>query len=315
MKNRPEDINISVVIPVFNRADVISRAIQSALNQTFPPAEIIVIDDGSMDNTADVVQQFGEAVTYLYQTNAGPSVARNLGITSAKGNYIAFLDSDDEWMPVKLEKQIELIRELNADVVITNSVYYDDVDTGKSTFSRSQFSDILSNNDGKLLDCFTILVEQNFIHLSTVLARKSCFENAGLFDESMKIAEDTDLWLRLSSSYSFGIITEPLAKRDDRPDKLSGNVKKEYMGRIYLLNKLLKRSSGLEREKRKLISQRRGLICGRLLSLNLQTNGVGSAMKTLFKTNIKSFFSKEFYRGFYWNQKENRSSTKINKHG
>jgi len=307
VKNRAEDINISVVIPVFNRADIVSRAIESVLNQTLQPSEVIVIDDGSMDNTAEMVQQFGEAVTYLYQTNAGPSVARNLGITSANGNYIAFLDSDDEWMRNKLEKQVELIRDLNADVVITNSVYYDDANTGKSTFSRSQFSDILSKKNGKLIDCFAMLVDQNFIHLSTVLARKSSLENAGLFDESMKIAEDTDLWLRLSSNFSFGIITEPLAKRDDRPDKLSGNVKKEYMGRIYLLNKLLKRNVGLEKAKQKIVSQRRSFISGRLLSLNLQSNGVGSALKTLLQTNIPSFFSKEFYRGFYWNQKESRN--------
>ncbi|TVR15931.1 MAG: glycosyltransferase family 2 protein [Balneolaceae bacterium] len=309
MKNVPEDINISVVIPVFNRDDVISRAIKSVLNQTLPPTEIIVVDDGSMDNTADIVQQFGEEVTYLYQTNAGPSIARNLGITSASGNYIAFLDSDDEWMADKLEKQVEIIRDLKADIVITNSVYFDDTGSGNTAFSRSEFSDILSKNNGKLLDCFTMLLEQNFIHLSTVLVRKSCLENADLFDETMKIAEDTDLWLRLSSNYSFGIITKTLAKRDDRPDKLSGNIQKEYMGRIYLLNKLLKRNTELDSAKRKKVSQRRDLILGRLLSLNFQANGVGSALKALLLTNFSSFFSKEFYRGFYWNQKENRNSS------
>ncbi|MCC5940052.1 MAG: glycosyltransferase family 2 protein [Balneolaceae bacterium] len=305
-----DQINISVIIPTYNRADVLGRAIRSALNQTLPPVEIIVIDDGSTDSTAELFNDFGDDVIYIKQSNNGPAKARNNGIKQSSGNYIAFLDSDDEWMPEKLEKQVEVIRGSGAEVVISDSIYFDPDKHALTMFSKTRFSDLLGRSDGKLLDCFSLLVEQNFIHLSSIVIKKSCFEKAGYFDESMKVAEDTDLWLRLSHYFPFGIINEPLTKRDDRADKLSGDRVKEYRGRIYLFNKFIRNTEGLSQSKKEEIKARRNFISGRLLNVTLHNSGAGAAFKALFRMNPASVFSKNFYRGYYWNQKEYRSSVK-----
>lgn len=303
-----EEINISVIIPTYNRAKVLPRAIHSALNQTSPPFEVIVVDDGSTDNTYEVLSRFGDDIICIQQENGGPAKARNRGIENSTGNWIAFLDSDDEWLPEKLEKQVDLLKNTGGNVAISNSVYFDIPDSSITTFSKARFSDLLFESDGSLLDCFSLLVEQNFIHLSSVIVNKSCLDSTGYFDETMKVAEDTDLWLRLSNQNLFGIISEPLAQRDTLPDKLSGNKEKEYRGRIYLFNKFLHNSEDLPDSKRKEIIARRNFINGRLVGLKLHFTGIGSALNTLLRLNLTSLFSKQFYKGYLWNRKEARNA-------
>ena len=299
-----EQIKISVIIPTYNRADVVGRAILSALKQTYTPFEIIVIDDGSSDKTAETVRKFSNSVTYVEQKNSGPASARNNGIQRSTGNYIAFLDSDDEWMPDKLEKQIELINSKHAQVVITNSLFKNRSNSAETTFSKSLFSDLLNRFDSELTDCFPLLIEQNFIHLSTLLVQKSCLLEVGYFDEGMPVAEDTDLWLRLAFKYKFGIITTPLAIRDDRPDKLSGNKQKEYSGRLYMFSKFLRSEADLSSEKKDLIRQRQYFIRGRFMNSLFQKSDYVSLLKNIFSTNPAYLTSKYFYKGYYWNSKE-----------
>ena len=104
----PDPIKISVIIPTFNRAFLVKRAIQSVLNQSFQPYEIIVIDDGSIDGTGELIKTEFPLIKYIWQQNSGISHARNLGIQKSQGNWLAFLDSDDEWLPKKLEMQTRI---------------------------------------------------------------------------------------------------------------------------------------------------------------------------------------------------------------
>ena len=123
MRTQKDRMTVSAVIPAYNSGESIARAIESVLCQTYPADEIIVVDDGSTDNTAEMVQSFGERVIFIRQENAGASVARNTGIQAARFDWIAFLDADDEWVPEKLRLQVELLQR-HPELVWTMSNYF-----------------------------------------------------------------------------------------------------------------------------------------------------------------------------------------------
>jgi glycosyltransferase involved in cell wall biosynthesis len=190
---------VSVILPTHNRAEFLHHAIESALKQTFKDLEIIVVDDNSTDNTVDVVKRFEDRrIEYIRENaNKGPSAARNTGISASKGKYLAFLDDDDEWVPDKLKKQIELLDKCPQNIC---GVYSNRLVLDKSTnriISTGPNADKLSGN---LL--YQLLIGSP-IHTSTVLLRKSCFDEVGLFDETMSYMEDRDLWIRLSLKWDF----------------------------------------------------------------------------------------------------------------
>lgn len=202
---------VSVIIPTYNRVASVTRAIDSVLDQTYKNHEIIVVDDGSTDATAKVLQQkYSDRIHYIYQANAGAAAARNTGIRASRHELIAFLDSDDYWLPRKLEVQVPLMA--NEGVVLSFSNWW----YGKDSSGRDYFSQIgLSfGSDPSILDCpVRTLVRKggSGVLTSATLCRKSIIRRVGGFDERMRIYEDTRMWLRLSFEGKFAVTSEPLA--------------------------------------------------------------------------------------------------------
>jgi glycosyltransferase involved in cell wall biosynthesis len=204
-------VPISVIIPTYDRAGPVTRAIDSVLAQTYSNFEIIVVDDGSTDNTRDVLnERYGDRIRYVYQTNKGPAVARNAGIAASSYDLVAFLDSDDYWLPRKLEVQVPLMA--NEGVVLSFTNWWH----GKDSSGRDYFSQIgLSfGSDPAIIDCpLGIMARRrgSGVLTSVTLCRKSAIRRLGGFDEYLKIYEDTRMWLRLAMEGKFAVSSEPLA--------------------------------------------------------------------------------------------------------
>lgn len=223
---------VSVIIPTHNRAAFLKKAIDSVLGQSCRDYELVVVDDGSSDGTAELLASYGDRIISVRQENRGPSAARNLGIARARGEFIAFLDSDDWWHPDKLALQLCAMEEEPGFLIShTQEVWYT---TGRLLPQKKKHR----KYHGDIFDrCLPICS----VSLSTVMARRELFERVGLFDESLPCCEDYDLWLRVSVTHPFLLIDEALTFKDGgRRDQLSYLYR---MGmdryRIYALNKVL----------------------------------------------------------------------------
>ncbi len=194
---------VSVVIPAYNAERFVAKAIDSVLNQTYRDYEIIVVDDGSTDNTLEVLKSYGDKVRYVRQSNKGASAARNTGIRHANGKYIAFLDADDVWFSQKLEKQVKVLDERPEFGLVYSNVEFPSRQNG---VVQTQF-DLKRPYSGKIL---SKLIVMNAIPTSTVVARKECFEKVGLFDESLVASEDHDMWIRIATRYDATYLEDPL---------------------------------------------------------------------------------------------------------
>ena len=221
---------VTVVIPTYNRQSLLVRCIDSVLAQSKLATEIIVVDDGSMDNTERLMRSVYPKVTLLSQENQGVSAARNTGIRKAVTPWIAFLDSDDRWLPDKLEKQMEALVE-NAEYRICHTeerwIY-----KGKE---RPVAPDYRKKDGWIFSDC----LPRCSISPSTALIHQSVFDEVGLFDESLPACEDYDLWLRICSRMPVLLVDEPLInKHGGHEDQLSAQWGlDEY--RIRALEKIL----------------------------------------------------------------------------
>lgn len=202
---------VSVIIPTYNRANLLPRAIKSVLNQTYKDFELIIVDDGSTDNTKKVVEEFQKKdprIKYIWQKNSGGEARpRNMGIRHSKGEYIAFLDSDDEWLPEKLEKQVKL---LNGDKK-TGLVYTNAKILRNSKYSEKTIFELINPKRGIIYKDLFLNRDRHFIPTLTVIVRKNIFEKVGYFDEKLKFAPDYDLWLRIAKHTYVDYIDEVLA--------------------------------------------------------------------------------------------------------
>ncbi len=204
-------IGISVVIPTYNRARVIRKAIDSVLQQTRPADEILVVDDGSRDETGKVLVSYGRRIRVIGQANLGPSAARNRGLREAKHDIVAFLDSDDAWLPRKLEIQCPLME--NPQVVLSYTNWQEAKDvSGQDYFSKIGFAVPREN----IIDMPLKTLARpggSGIWTTTCMARKEAVLRVGGFDERMRIAEDIRLWFRLGFEGKFAVTGVPLAQR------------------------------------------------------------------------------------------------------
>ena len=200
---------VSVIIPTYNRAHVLSRSIKSVLCQTYQDFELIIMDDGSTDNTEEIVKYFDDSrIRYFRRKiNSGsPVVPTNEGIEAAKGKYIAVQDSDDEWLQEKLEKQIRVFEDTTPKVGIVYTDMWRVSDDGKKKYWRSPR---IMPEDG-------IIYKQALgyrvvkIGTQTLMIKADCFRKAGLFDERFRMCIDTELLIRMSKYYHFYHIGEPL---------------------------------------------------------------------------------------------------------
>ena len=223
--------NVTVIIPSFNRAAVLPRALASVCQQTSPPGQIIVVDDGSIDKTAQMVAVFGDRVEYHYQPNKGVSSARNAGISRAKGEWIAFLDSDDVWHPQKLEHQWAALSR-NPDLQICH--------THELWLKLGQRLNPMKKHQKQGGDIFEQCLPLCVISPSSVLIQRRVLENIGLFDEGLPACEDYDLWLRLSARYPVLYLEEALlTKHGGHADQLSKKYGAMDRFRIRALHRLL----------------------------------------------------------------------------
>ena len=228
-------VNVSVIIPTYNRKNLLKRALHSVSNQTFVPKEIIVVDDGSSDGTKDWVLERFPDVRYIYQDNSGVSSARNSGIKEAIGSWIAFLDSDDEWMSNKLEQQKGVINSIQeAWLCHTNEIW---IRNGVRVNQMKKHQKYGGNVFENCLDICRISP-------SSVLIKKEVFEMVGLFDESLKVCEDYDLWLRITAVLPVIFLDQPLIiKYGGHTDQLSRVDSGIEKYRIQSLEKILSSNS------------------------------------------------------------------------
>jgi GT2 family glycosyltransferase len=227
---------VSVVIPAYNSERYIADAIDSVLQQDYPALEIWVVDDGSEDNTRDIVLSYGDKVHLATQQNKGSAAARNLGILNAHGKYIAFLDADDVWHKNKIRLQLDALRNSGYKMAYSSFIRWHPDAQGcyaapDSIFDTPHHPDTTSANivtgwtyADLLLDCI--------VWTSSVLVEKAEIEKAGLFDESLRKGQDYDLWLRLSRQIEMLGLQQPTALYRIHPDHITSAVKEvnyEYL--------------------------------------------------------------------------------------
>lgn len=191
---------ISVVIPAYNSARFIDEAVKAALGQTYPNVEVIVIDDGSTDETPERLAEFGDQIIVHRQANAGVATARNAGVSKATGEWIAFLDADDVWLPQKLERQLQAAQR---PLVYTNRYNF-----GERKDVPAIQTDCTPMYDGDVF--LPLLLAGNFITMSSVMLRRDLFEQMGGFCEALGGTEDWDLWLRIAECHLVHWCPEPL---------------------------------------------------------------------------------------------------------
>lgn len=224
---------VSVIIPTFNRADKILRAVSSVLDQSFRDFEIIVVNDGSDDNTDEILASYRDNIHYInHNQNLGVSAARNSGIKVSRSPLIAFLDSDDYWLPEKLDVQVKFFRD-NIDAVVCQT---DEIWVRNGVRVNPRVKHIKPSGD-----IFEPSLRLCLVSPSAVVLRRTLLDEVGLFDEQFPVCEDYDLWLRISCRYPIHLIDKKLVvKEGGNPDQLSSSLKGMDRFRIKAMIKLLK---------------------------------------------------------------------------
>lgn len=232
--------NVSVIITTYQRANLVSQAIESVLAQTYTDYEIIVVNDGSTDNTREVLARFGDKITVIHQENKGLSVARNTGIMAAAARYIAFLDDDDLWIPNKLEKQIAFLESHpHIGLISSNTFFFDEFGILDDTWIQTFPTPPVQN-------CLTLFV-RNFMPVLTVIVRKKCLDEVGLFDETMRSCEDYDLWLRIAEKWSIHFMSEPLGQCRKSANSMSTNQERMLLSTLRVKEKAFRRNPDLRK--------------------------------------------------------------------
>lgn len=245
---------VSVVIPVFNCKDYLARCIESALSQTHHPLEIVAVDDGSTDGSADILTSYAPRITVVDQANSGPSAARNNGVAHTSGGYLAFLDGDDLWDPRKTEVQFAALKEHPKAVAVYcdhRSIDAEDLvlgPTGALEHSRSS---------GRILE--DLIRGQRIKSPSLVMVRREAFDAVGGFDTALRFSEDYDLWLRLAARGPILYQVETLASYRVHGGNISlapGQELKAYAGNLHALEKLVLKISEIDPGVRELAREK-----------------------------------------------------------
>jgi len=223
---------VSVIIPTYNCAPYVAAAVESALSQTYRPIEVIVVDDGSTDDTTAVLRGYAGRIAALSRPNAGAAAARNAGVRHAKGEFLAFLDADDLWMPRKLERQMPLFTEYpEVGLAFTDGSTFDASGEIKPSalkgmapyFDRVRPWLQAGDRDGVVVrPAYPDLLFGNFVLPAGVVVRRTCLEAVGGFDEGLAVCEDYDLWLRMAQRSPFALVNEVLIRVRNRPESLGG---------------------------------------------------------------------------------------------
>jgi len=281
---------ISVIITTHNRATLLVNAINSILNQTFKDFEMLIVDDASKDNTEEVVKTFiDDRIRYikiLPEDSNGGNYARNIGIKEAKGKFISFLDDDDEWLPEKLEKQLEVFeKDEKIGLVYTGFIYIYDNKWQKICLAYPKRGNLSKD----------ILIRNYFGPLSILMAKKKKLEEAGLFDIEMPAWQDYDMYIRLCQICEIDFVREPLLKYNFRTNikRISHHLEK-YEKAIALISEKYKYLIlALDIKSRK---QRESHIYERLANFAIQAKDFNKAKKYYMKSLAMKFSFKVFIK-------------------
>jgi len=238
---------VSVVIPTYNYGHFLGEAIQSVLDQTFADFELIIVDDGSTDNTKEVVSSFQDKrVKYIYQKNRGLAASRNTGIKASCGEYIAFLDSDDKWLPENLEVMVNRL-DSRPDIALVCSdvnVYDDATGAILGRHWHNRRSDSWVNPKKAARQALQYLLKRGcFITPIAMVVRRTVFAEVGHYDESVRTHEDWDMIVRIVMRFPIETIDVPLALNRKHGISLQSNREQMYREAIIVLNKTLNRNS------------------------------------------------------------------------
>lgn len=238
---------VSIVIPTFNRASFLSYAIDSVLAQNFSDYELLIVDDGSCDNTQAVLDKYGKRIKVLKKANGGVSSARNFGIIHSTGDYIAFLDSDDYWEKNKLKAQVDFFTQNDAyKIAQTEEIWLKNGELLKPEKKHKKKGGYIFK------ECLSMCL----ISPSAVMIKRELFDEVGLFDEKFPVCEDYDLWLRISANYPVGLIDEYLTiKVGGHDDQLSRTYKHLDCYRVIALEKVLKKIKTDENKRALVINE------------------------------------------------------------
>jgi glycosyltransferase involved in cell wall biosynthesis len=220
---------VTVIIPTHNRASLLPRAINSVLAQTFTDFELFVVDDASNDETAQVIQGFSDPrITYIrHEVNRGESESRNTGIRNARGEYIAYLDDDDEWVPEKLDKQVKVMDSSPPETgVVYTGCDYVELGTGRKLGTQKVYQ------RGRVLEH---LLTKNFLPGPTALVRKKCFQKVGEYDPTVRYGPDWEMWIRIARYFDFEAIPEPLYRYSIHTNQLTANFELHIAGHERIL--------------------------------------------------------------------------------
>ncbi|MDT5156680.1 MAG: hypothetical protein QOH51_1037 [Acidobacteriota bacterium] len=232
---------VSVILPVYNRAGWVARAIDSVLAQTYRHLEVLVIDDGSTDDTLRVLEGFGSRIEVLRQPHAGAEAARNLGLARASGEFVAFIDSDDVWYAERLSRQLPLFDREAVGVVFGNAALVDYRRTPPRRLKRTFFDGVRPSR-GRVLEDFA---RGCFVPFSSVLARRRCFTEKGGFTLG-RVAADYLKWLEISVRYEFAYLPEPVFEYAIHPGGISHNLLETLEDRVEAFREMLARNSDAE---------------------------------------------------------------------
>lgn len=272
---------ISIIIPTYNRSELLKRAIRSALNQSYSNLEIIIVNDASTDNTEEVIHAFTDKrIRYIkHQTNQKLSASRNSGIKAATGEFICFLDDDDEMNSQKLKKQIDQFANSSPR---TGVVYCG----WQYMFNNKNVSSHTPQFKG---DVFNKFLEHSFIVVHAPLTRKVCFEKVGLFDTSLESCEDWDMWIRISQHYDFDYVPNELVTvHIHEVERMSLSLQSKILARSKILDKY--------REQLQKYPQAYSAQLGRLGILQYLAKDEQKGMRNIFKSirhdysRIKNYF-------------------------
>lgn len=279
MNNNPL---VSCVIPTFNRGEKVSNAIESVQIQTYKNLEILVIDDQSTDNTREIIKEIIKSdsrIKYLRNSEKGANNARNYGILSATGEFIALLDDDDVWLATKIEKQLSAIQKLNDEYgVVYCSFIRKKINRNSTRIHPSKFS---GSKDGNILNK---LLKRNFIGTPTLFVRAEVFKKSGLFNPEYTAFQDWELLIRIANHYKFCFLREPLVKVYESGDSITLNKKNRALTSF----KILKQNMDLYHKKPRLLSYRYCAIGFSFLKLKHKRAAKLFLMRSL-KHNILNF--------------------------
>lgn len=233
---------VSIIIPTYNCDRFLGRAIDSAIAQSYTDYEVLVVDDGSTDNTNDIVAQYGKKVQYFRQPNRGVSAARNLALSHATGELVAYLDADDIWYPKKLEAQVAFLDVHKECGLVHSEVSVIDED---DNIVHLQFNQHTQRSIPRG-HCVNDLLRRCHIQTLTVLERRQCLDRVGMFDERLPIAQDYHHWIKVAlDGAAIGYLPEPLGKYRWRRGSLMGNQSRLLEDLILIYDELLQRSTDL----------------------------------------------------------------------